>query len=548
MSDASLLDLADIQGNIVLPYGRYGFPWSRHLLFHIGEAAAGRRFLAVLRGEVTSAQRWLLDPGDPAGGTVPRPEVTLNLALSFGGLRALDLPTRTLAEMPEEFIDGMTARAHILGDFGRSAARHWDPVWRSATQGYHAIHLWVSMSAGTGRDGRPVDALGQRTDWLLAQAQAADGVHLLAGHRGADPRWQDSCARMQVLPDGSHVLTVKEHFGFTDGISDPVFAGQYPAEESALEVPGGGRLDVQHQQWQPLAPGEFLLGHPCEAQELPTVAEPWGFTRNGSFLAVRKLHQNVGSFDRYIEEQARRYQRVAGFDGIEEARETLKAKMAGRWTNGIPLMAAADWATAQALAARYQDVPAIQRKPRPQRSAAEQAQLRAYESLLSDFRYGSDPAGARCPVTAHTRRSNPRDGLDPKLGVPGHAADTSLSNRRRILRRGLPYGDSTLRDDEGEHGVLFMAVCASLFRQFEFVQQQWIEYGSVFGAGNDTDPLIGSRGPDNRFTIPVDPAGSGQPCICARLPQFVETRGGEYFFLPSLTALRQIAEGSVDPT
>jgi deferrochelatase/peroxidase EfeB len=170
---------------------------------------------------------------------------------------------------------------------------------------------------------------------------------------------------------------------------------------------------------------------------------------------------------------------------------------------------------------------------------------RRSERFLVDFRYGNDAAGARCPVSAYIRRANPRDALDPKKGA---VLDTSLSNRRRILRRGLPYG-ITSNDDDNEHGVAFMAMCASLFNQFEFIQQQWMNYGSTFGAGNDTDPIVGMRSVKNpKFVIPSDPNGTAPPFFCANMPLFVETRGGEYFFIPSLTALHQIAEGSVDPT
>jgi deferrochelatase/peroxidase EfeB len=126
--------------------------------------------------------------------------------------------------------------------------------------------------------------------------------------------------------------------------------------------------------------------------------------------------------------------------------------------------------------------------------------------------------------------------------------DSALTNRRRIMRRGLPYGESSQPDDTSEHGVIFMAFCASLFRQFEFIQQQWVQYGSSFNVGNDTDPLVGLRRPGAKFVIAVDTKADGVPFVCANLPQFVETRGGDYFFVPSLTALREIAKGSVDPT
>ncbi|MEM9098112.1 MAG: hypothetical protein AAGC79_06250, partial [Pseudomonadota bacterium] len=132
-------------------------------------------------------------------------------------------------------------------------------------------------------------------------------------------------------------------------------------------------------------------------------------------------------------------------------------------------------------------------------------------------------------------------------------ATTQLNKRRRILRRGLPYGDSSLfekgtKSDKTEQGVAMMIICANLFRQFEFVQQQWIQYGLDFNSGNNTCPLLGDHAKHNRFTIPSDPSKGGCPFIMAEMPTFVEPRGGEYFFIPSMTALRMIANGSVDPT
>jgi deferrochelatase/peroxidase EfeB len=165
------------------------------------------------------------------------------------------------------------------------------------------------------------------------------------------------------------------------------------------------------------------------------------------------------------------------------------------------------------------------------------------------FSYKDDPQGAKCPIGSHMRRVNTRDSLDT-VGDLG----TALNNRRRLLRRGLPYGEGTA-DDKSGHGVIMLTLCASIGRQYEFVQQQWIQYGLDASAGNDDDPLLGSRVDlDGRsemvvkFVIPVDPEGDDVPFVCSNLPKFVECRGGEYFFLPSMTALRMIGMGVVDPT
>ena len=122
------LDLADIQGNIHRPYGRFGFPHTRHLFFTISEAAAGRRFVQGVRPRITSAEPWERFETADGRSVVRKPAITLNLGFTFLGLHALDLPTRTLRMLPDEFIDGMSCRADILGDVGPSAPERWDPL------------------------------------------------------------------------------------------------------------------------------------------------------------------------------------------------------------------------------------------------------------------------------------------------------------------------------------------------------------------------------------------------------------------------------------
>ena len=144
----------------------------------------------------------------------------------------------------------------------------------------------------------------------------------------------------------------------------------------------------------------------------------------------------------------------------------------------------------------------------------------------SNFTYGDDMGGLKCPVTSHLRRTNTRDSLAP-TGREGSA----LNNRRRIIRRGLPYGDSSPGvPDSAEHGIVMLVVCASLFRQFEFVQQQWINYGLDAQAGNDTCPArrqpFGRRGddrPEGQVRHPVRSENDRPPFIVEGIPQFVET-------------------------
>jgi deferrochelatase/peroxidase EfeB len=480
-------------------------------------------------------------PDYPGEVQLEKPKVAVNAAFTFDGLLALDVPTRTLRGMPDEFIDGMEKRAAMLGDLDFLSRR--DPIWQR-TDEKHRVHIWVSMNAEMTPAGEPVPELEQETSWLRSLcARSEGGVTILRGAAPPDADFQDASAVLQA--DGEHVqATNKEHFGLSDGFGDPVFEGQLNDAFERVKVVGGGKI-LPDRTWAPLATGEFLLGYPDEAQEIAGAAMPIEFSRNGTFMAYRKLHENVGAFDRYMSDQGRRYAQVFTI-AEEEARQTVQAKLVGRWADGVPLMAAPT----------YRDWEAFNVKMSAARAAKDTQTLQEIAQQFVNFTYRGDPAGATCPVSSHLRRMNTRDMLDPHFTSknPKEWQGSALNNRRRILRRGLPYGDAPEPfDDAGEHGIVFMAVCASLFRQFEFVQQQWVHYGLDFNVGSDTCPIVGNHnsdgmGPEAKFLIPTDPSGTGIPYICECVPQFVEPRGGDYFFVPSMTALRMIGMGIVDPT
>jgi len=567
-------DLFDIQGNITRPYGRFGFPYARYMAFNIRTAKAGRWFIEKVRPSITTAEPWRNRKTPKDEPVRDKPPVALNIAFTWQGLLALDLPTATLQGIPPEFIEGMANRKTILGDLEASDPKHWDEVWRHAALSDPAcVHVLVMLNAQPDpATGLPVTQLQDWTDWFrqLVTRKDADGkVILLRGHGrrpGApetpDDDYQDSNTIMRGGPDGKLYPTPFEPFGFMDGISDPVFEGLY--EDPAASIGGGkitpGKFDPV-KSWSPLAAGEFLLGQPSEGQETPPSAPPWAFMRNGTFMALRKLHQNTRTFDETMRMHAAAFKEIGSFDSIDDAAETLKAKMVGRWPSGIPLVAAPTLAEERKLMAQYGPVLSkAEAVGEDGLTLDEKRQFHAFENLLVNFRYIDDPEGVKCPFGSHLRRVNPRDMLDPD---PDNQRDrqttTRLTNRRRILRRGLPYGpvdpdvfQRSKQDDTAEHGVFIMALCTSLFRQFEFIQQQWIQYGLDLDSGNDACPIVGRRDPlnpsANKFVVPVDSSSDKAPYIAAGLPQFVETRGGEYFFIPSITALRMMAMGSVDPT
>jgi Dyp-type peroxidase family len=541
------LDLADIQGNILTAYGKLGFPKGRVVLFHIGnneeDKVSARKFVTALLPMITTALRWPSSSTDIPTGKIrmQRPDVTMNIAFTWYGLVALGIPTRTIRGMPDEFIDGMIKRAPMLGDDfkGKKWKESWDEVWVNPGLHPESVHILIMLNARMNPDGSAVAALDAKAREVEKLRQEIGGVRLLTGHNlPHHPKqdFQDLSAILERGADGGAVASAKEHFGFTDGIGHPVFEGQYPGGYERTIAEGNGALDGNG-NWRPLATGEFLLGYPDEAQEIAGAAMPHDFSRNGTFMAYRKLHQNVAAFRTFVDKTAEQFGAVTGIQSHKDARDTLMAKMAGRWPDGVPVSLAPTVAEWNQFNTKLQEMPDQQ----------------AREAALANFSFHDDKEGIKCPLTAHVRRANTRDMLDPSGGENGSV----LNNRRRILRRGLPYGESPEGTrDEDEHGLVMLIVCAGLFRQFEFVQQQWINYGSDLRAGNDTCPIIGNHsdgaggehGPKAKFVIPADPASGHPPFIVEGIPQFVETRGGDYFFVPSMTALRMIGMGVVDPT
>lgn len=530
------LDLHDIQGNVLKTYARQDFSYARYVFFGIRNSARARRFVLELVPFITSAAPWERRGENDA--KLPKPRATTNIAFTYHGLKQLALPEESLHSFPEEFSMGMRERRDILGDTGSNAPEKWDPVWNKPDE---RVDIWLSIN------GQTKDAIEERYAEIQALlADSKEGVIQLTGHRGdkgtENLPYQDAGA----LRDDEDKPTPKEHFGYADGISNPFFEGTLadPAYVLGAGKPTRNSPDSLS-GWEPLETGEFILGHRDETKELPKAPMPRPLSYNGSYLVYRKLHENVDSFNRFIEEQGKLLT-----DGACEA----AAKFAGRWKNGAPITTFPTKKSADEFLEEVQKAKSEvdNAKNANERNRAREKYLKLRSKFVG-FNYNDDLAGSRCPVGAHARRANPRGALE--FGVKD-AFDTpgALTDRRRLLRRGLPYGNSvTDSSDEGDHGIIFMTIGASIERQFEFVQQQWINYGNDFKIANEKDPLIGNHEADGEkgrgnMTFPTEPGSGKAPHFCTGIPQFVETRGGGYFFLPSLTALRLIGAGIIDPT
>ena len=425
-------------------------------------------------------------PGPAAGGgllTWLLPQVTT--AAPFSGDSALQVAftasgLRRLG-LPDRVIAGFAAE-FIEGMANANRSRFLGDVGESDPR------CW----AWGGPDGPPADGL------LMLYAADPD----LLERRQAELRRQLAAGGITEATElRVRELGDKEPFGFHDGISQPVIDGLPKAANAPRTVPAG----------------EFVLGYPnargqlTDRPLLPAADDPMrlllpdpagkgavDFGRNGTYLVFRQLEQDVDGFWRFVDEAASRA------DGPPDAahRTAFAAKMIGRWPSGAPLVKAPE-----------HDIPAL--------------------SDDNDFAYRGDPLGLACPVGAHIRRANPRDSLPA-----GPAASLDTSDLHRLLRRARSYGPDAAGNNGGT-GLYFICLAANLSRQFEFVQHTWLNSATFNGLYDDADPVTGNHRPTGgTFTVPARPVRRRH----RGLPQFVRTRGGAYFFLPGVSALRYLAQ------
>jgi deferrochelatase/peroxidase EfeB len=500
---ATSIDPKDVQGLVRFGYGR--LTEACYLLLRIRDAAAARAWCAV--APVATAE-FLEHP----------PDNTLQVAFTWTGLRALGLPAGVLAGFSAEFQSGMAgdeSRSRRLGDVGPSAPAVW--YWGGPRSTPDVLVMLFAMP-------------GKLEQWRRTVE---------------DHAWSAAFELIRCLDTGD--LGGHEPFGFKDGISQP-----------EIDWEGASNVDGDRIIYSNLAaPGEFLLGYRNEYDKytdrpvvdstdrrtdslLPAEDAPAkkDVGRNGTFVVMRTLEQDVRGFWKFLDRQA---------GSNSGALRQLAQNMVGRTIEGQPLAAAS-----------AVPIPGISSDPKDD---------------LNRFTFDQDAAGTRCPFGAHIRRANPRNTDYPnrpswwltrvwsKLGFAstGMLTDIMASARfHRILRRGREYGPGLTPEqavqsappDDPERGLHFLCLNANIGRQFEFVQNAWLMSTKFDGLSGESDPLLGNRTPagDGRstdnFTIPR--AGMARRCISG-LPQFITVRGGAYFFLPGIRALRyfsRVGEGN----
>jgi len=415
----------------------------------------------------------------------------VNLSLTFEGLRALGLSEHQLALFPQEFREGMEARASVLGDYRTNHPRRWRlptrnfPEQTSQLVELSSVHAIVQVRLAT--DPR-LRSLGNTLDEV-------DPLRQVVSHLRDE--WLEEIDVLAVQPMVRHLNEagrIREHFGFADGDSQPV-----------LDPADNGNVYDRNQ----VQLGEFLLGYPNEAEGPADPPERGEWLHNGSFLVVRKLSQDVKALDDAVS---------AAADATSLTKELVYAKLMGRWRNGDPA------------------VP-----------------LLAHSKNINDFDFGGEmPPGSQCPFHAHIRRANPRQSDNPLLPpVPPGRRTARLM--RRGMSYGPVFDPERADADGSERGLIFMAYNTSIAEQFEVVQR-WITGGNSSGGfSGQGDPLLGvaTIGQKKYFRFEhegtihrIELDGSTRPLEDPR--PFVRLEWGLYLFTPSLKALDKLARTAAE--
>ncbi len=258
--------------------GRYEF-----LSFR--DAKQGRAWIDGIRDKVLSAAA--------ATTSLNSDKRWVSVALTWSGLRALGIDDAALASFPDEFRQGMAARARMLGDIGANDPAHW--VGDLASPDLHAVAILFARDAGERER-----VTREHQDFLTT----LPGVQRLSG------------LDLDAFPplDYAH-----DHFGYRDRLSQPEIEGS-----GTEPTPGSG---------QALKPGEFILGYPDENGPPAGLPQPDILARNGTFMVYRRLEEHVGAFRDFLRKQG---------GPTKDGQELIAAKLMGRWRSGAPLVLAPD--------------------------------------------------------------------------------------------------------------------------------------------------------------------------------------------------------------
>ncbi len=509
------------------------------------------------------------------GEADPGQSVVLSIGFSVSGLGQLGVKPDAIETFPSSFKQGMAtpARARELGDTLANDPSGW--TWGQAG---HAVDVFLVV-------------------YCTDQATLNTMDQLINGHAQALGHTKVFSLTLTPLPDKRNPAQrnwspPRDPFGFVDGVSQPIIRGapHWNTRKSANQVVEAGEFVLGYPDNVGVIPPSPTIRGADDPRQILPEAGPDAFRkrpefssyegtgrkdlgRNGSFMVVRQLEQDIIGFRRWInnainvlEQNGSIAAELPNQPVADPNGGTVRIKLLGPEAHtSIPSspLTAAETAgfpppppiiaspPAGAIAAtvrdlvgsklmgRWSDGASLVRNRLPPPLPGKNPALDPARAPDNDFLYGQeDPSALACPFGAHIRRANPRD-----TRFPGSSEEIASVNRHRILRIGRLYGepfDPAANDDElpsDSHGLLFMCLNSDIERQFEFVQKTWLLNPNIHGLENEVDPFIGRC--SQRFTIPTTTG----PISLPESSGFVTVKGGGYFFLPGRTTLRFLSAG-----
>ncbi|MFB9327715.1 Dyp-type peroxidase [Paenibacillus aurantiacus] len=530
LNEEPLLEVEQIQGNIL---GGFNKDFQQFLFFEIVDPVKVKKWLQLIipqvkistAKEVVTFNR-LYKTMYSKIGSEPKGVIAswVNIAFSFQGLKKL-VPDESMKDFSKRspFVQGMQSSAGILGDPIRDEAAEGNPKnWVLGGERNSPEILLLIASDSESELNRIVEEI--KNTVVDSGSSVNNGLKLVYEEAG------------RVRPD----LPGHEHFGFRDGISQPGVRGLFSTAPGDTLTkrwiePTDKAFQTDAEPGEKLIwPGEFVFGYAkqndlsseptvVEESELPNYGVPvWA--KNGSFLVVRRLRQDVEGFWKFLSEKAAE---------VNLSAELLGAKMVGRWPLGAPIMRSPKEDNAQLAKDDHANNNFLYESDTPEVKL--QTHLKYSDPFL---KAKSDIAGNVCPFSAHIRKVNPRD----------FQTDAGPSSIRRILRRGIPFGPplkidpknptASLTEDaaKGNRGLMFLCYQTDIKRQFEFISQSWANNKEQPHGSGGQDPIIGQNDEENRVRqFTYEPNKSFDI-----MKEFVIPTGGEYYFQPSINALENI--------
>ena len=461
--------LQDLQGNIIKGHGREN---AVHLFlkFKDGQQDKVKEFLGQFtRSYVTSALAQAYE-AKKFREKKTKGSVFTNVFLTVFGYDYLGLMGGDLPFQEDYFLGGMQD-INTQTAFVDPTIDQWDAGFQNM------IHGLILMADDN------VDELSNKV--YIVREEVKKIAEVVQEEKGFVLRQTEGNGEKgKVAEANGEKRKVIEHFGFRDGVSQPLFTKRDIEKERKCD-------DTNFSNWDPRAPLSLVL-----------LKDPFGKTEEsyGSYLVYRKLEQDVPGWNKDVEDLAQK---------LNVSEPLAGAYTMGRFQDGTPLA------------------------------------LEGKESSndTNNFNYQKDQTGSKCPFHAHIRKTNPRGDTGNLIATKIPLKEEKM---HRIARRAISYGEREHdKTQKTGSGLLFLCFQSNITNQFAFMQRRWANQQGFVEPGTGSDPVIGQVGAfKESYNWPTSWGSTERKQ--ADFSKWVKFKGGEFFFTPSLSFLESLNEDFIE--